>query len=152
MRWRKRVDGRAKNRSSATTAARGGEAKLYHRKGEKENHTVLCHNRSGRNTQNAPGPVGGRWIGRTKKKRTRKTYSPVPQFSGPITQTMPWPRTRRGSTGQKNAGTTPKPTRSCKKHPKTQPKNSETVSCAATERPDYPDQPRHRAGVVGRTA
>ena len=27
-------------------------------------------------------------VGRTKKKRTRKTYSPVPQFSGPITQTM----------------------------------------------------------------
>ena len=24
----------------------------------------------------------------TTKKRTRKTYSPVPQFSGPITQTM----------------------------------------------------------------
>ena len=28
---RKRVDGRAKTQSSATTAARGGEAKLYHR-------------------------------------------------------------------------------------------------------------------------
>ena len=32
---RKRVDGEAKTQSTATTAARGGEAKLYHRKGEK---------------------------------------------------------------------------------------------------------------------
>ena len=31
----KRVDGKAKTQSSATTAAKGGEAKLYHRKGEK---------------------------------------------------------------------------------------------------------------------
>ena len=27
-------------------------------------------------------------VGRTKNKRTRITYSPVPQFSGPIAQTM----------------------------------------------------------------
>ena len=27
-------------------------------------------------------------VGRTEKQRTRKTYSPVPQISGPITQTM----------------------------------------------------------------
>ena len=34
----------------------------------------------------APAPRGG--VGRTKKKRTRQTYNPVPQRSGPITQTM----------------------------------------------------------------
>ena len=30
----------------------------------------------------------GEGVGRTTKKRARKTYSPVPQFSGPIAQTM----------------------------------------------------------------
>ena len=27
-------------------------------------------------------------IGKTKNQRTRKNYSPVPQFNGPITETM----------------------------------------------------------------
>ena len=37
---RKRVDGKAKTQSSATTAARGGEAKLYRRTGEKSHSPV----------------------------------------------------------------------------------------------------------------
>ena len=32
---RKRVDGKAKTQSSATTVARGGEAELFHRKGKR---------------------------------------------------------------------------------------------------------------------
>ena len=35
-----------------------------------------------------PGSGAEESVGMTKKKLTRKTYSPVPQFSGPITQTM----------------------------------------------------------------
>ena len=30
--------------------------------------------------------------------------------------------------------------------PRTRPKNSKNVSCAAIERPEYPDQPRHSTG------
>ena len=37
---RKRVDGKAQTPSSVTNAARGGEAKLYHRKGEKSHSLV----------------------------------------------------------------------------------------------------------------
>ena len=55
---RKHVDGQSKTPSRATTAARGGEAKLYQRKREK-NHIVLCRSRRGKITHNAAGPEGG---------------------------------------------------------------------------------------------
>ena len=38
---RKRVDGKAKTQSSATTVARGGEAELFHRKGKRLYTVVL---------------------------------------------------------------------------------------------------------------
>ena len=44
----------------------------------------------------APGSGRRRASAGRKQKRTRKTYSPVPQYSGPITQTM-----ARGSAGWK---------------------------------------------------
>ena len=92
---RKRVDGRAKNRSSATTAARGDEANYTIEK-KKKNHTVLCHIRSGKSTQNAPGPEGG-MICRTKKERTRKLAVPRPNLAARLPRpcllyTSPSPR------------------------------------------------------------
>ena len=59
-----------------------------HHKRKKTKHTVLCHCVSSQITLAVPrlGPEEG--VGWTTKKRTRKTYSPVPQFSSPITQTM----------------------------------------------------------------
>ena len=61
------VNGNAKNQSSATTLARGGEAKFDRRKRENKSHTVLCHSRSSHNTQIASGSERG-GIGRTKNK------------------------------------------------------------------------------------
>ena len=81
----KRVVGKAKT-EAATTLASGGEAKYTTEKEKTKSHTVLRHSRSGRSTQIAPGP-DGEWIGRTKKKRTQKAVSLVPQCSPPITQT-----------------------------------------------------------------
>ena len=60
-----------------------------HHKGKKTKHTVLCYCVSSQLTLAAPRLGAEEGVGRTtKKKRTRKTYSPVPLFSGPITQTM----------------------------------------------------------------
>ena len=68
-----------------------------HHKEKKTKHTVLCHCASSQITLAAPRLGGEEGVGRTtttttkkikNKTRTRKTYSPVPQFSGPITQTM----------------------------------------------------------------
>ena len=72
---RKRVDGKPKNRSSATPAARGDEAKYITEK-EKKN-TVLCHSRSGKNTQKVPGPEGRGSAGRKNEGTT-----PSPAQSG----------------------------------------------------------------------
>ena len=55
--------------------------------GRKTKHTVLCHCVSSQITLAAPRLGAEEGVGRTTKKRTRKTYSPVPLFSGP-TQTM----------------------------------------------------------------
>ena len=51
---------------------------------------MLCHSESSQITLAAPRLGAEEGVGRTtkKKKRTRKNYSPVPQFSGPITQTL----------------------------------------------------------------
>ena len=46
----------------------------------------VAHSRSNRNSQIAPGPERGRIDG-AKNIITRKTDSPVPQVSGPMTQT-----------------------------------------------------------------
>ena len=60
-----------------------------HHKGKKTKHTVLCYCASSQITLAAPRLGAEEGVGRmAKKKRTRKTYSPVPLFSGPITQTM----------------------------------------------------------------
>ena len=58
-------------------------------KKRRRKHTVLCHCVSSQITLAAPRLGDEEGVGRTtKKKRTRKNYSPVRQFSGPITQTM----------------------------------------------------------------
>ena len=55
----------------------------------RQKHTVLCHSMSSQITLAAPRLGAEEDVGRAgTKKRTRKTYSPVPQFSGPIAQTM----------------------------------------------------------------
>ena len=60
-----------------------------HQRGKKTKYTVLCYCVSSQLTLAAPRLGAEEGVGRTtKKKRTRKTYSPVPLFSGPITQTM----------------------------------------------------------------
>ena len=60
-----------------------------HHKEKKRKHTVLCHGVSSQITLAAPRLEAEEVVGRTtKKKRTRKTYSLMPLFSGPITQTM----------------------------------------------------------------
>ena len=64
---RKRVDGKAKTQSSATTVARGGEAELFHRKGKRLYTVVLCYSRRGKITWSAPRPEGG---GRQVEKET----------------------------------------------------------------------------------
>ena len=53
-----------------------------------QKHTVLCRSMSSQITLAAPRRGGEEGVGRTKLKRTRKTCSPVIQFSGPIAQTM----------------------------------------------------------------
>ena len=137
---RKRVDGRAKTRSSATTAARRGEAKLYHRKEKQKSHTVLvlCYSRSGKNTQNAPtAPRGGGSTGR--KETNTKNRPDVPQFSG-LTTLRPLPGTERGrSAGRKTKRRNyPIPTAQTLR---------KRISSATIERPGcYPDQPRHLTG------
>ena len=73
---RKRADRKANTQSSAATAARGGEAKLHHRKGE-TSHSPVPQSAWQNYLEHPPAPRGG--VGRTKKKRTRKTYNPVPQ-------------------------------------------------------------------------
>ena len=59
-----------------------------HHKGKKTKHTVLRYCVSSQITLAAPRLGAEEGVGRTTKKRTRKTYSPVPLFSGPITQTI----------------------------------------------------------------
>ena len=60
-----------------------------HHKEKKTKHTVLCHSVSSQITLAATRLEAEEGVGRTtEKKLTRKTCSPVPQFSGPITQTM----------------------------------------------------------------
>ena len=60
-----------------------------HHEGKKTKHAVLCYGVSSQLTLAAPRLGAEEGVGRTtNKKRTRKTYSPVPMFSGPITQTM----------------------------------------------------------------
>ena len=59
-----------------------------HHNEKKTKHSVLCHYVSSQITLAAPRLGAEEGVGRTTKKRARKTYSPVPQFSGPITQTM----------------------------------------------------------------
>ena len=51
-------------------------------------HAVLCHSMSSQITMAAPRLGEEEGVGRTKKRTNTKHYSPVPQFSGPITQTM----------------------------------------------------------------
>ena len=61
---------------------------VHHRE-KKTKHTVLCLCVSSQITLAAPRLGAEEGVGRTtKKKRTRNTHSPVPQFSGPISQTM----------------------------------------------------------------
>ena len=86
------------------------------------------------NIQNASSPEGG-GIDRTKIKRTLKTDSPVPQFSGPRTQTPTRHSTGGGAAGRKHAGKTLNPAQ-----------NFESVSLSTRGRLDYPDRPRHLAG------
>ena len=60
-----------------------------HHKGKETKHTVLCYCVSSQLTLAAPRLGAEEGVGRTTKKRpTQKTYSPVPLFSDPITQTM----------------------------------------------------------------
>ena len=68
------------------TFERGARRNYTTEKVKTRSHTVLCHIWSRQNIHNAPGSVlvG---TGRTKMKRTRKSGSPIPQLSGPITQT-----------------------------------------------------------------
>ena len=66
---------------------RGGARRNYTTEKEKKKSQSPVPQSEWKNTQNAPGPEGG-GVGKTEKKRTRKTYSPVPQFSGPIPQAM----------------------------------------------------------------
>ena len=58
------------------------------RKEKETEHTVLRHSVSRQISLAAPRLGAEEGVGRTKKKRTRNTYSPVPHFSGPITPTM----------------------------------------------------------------
>ena len=60
-----------------------------HHKEKKTKHIVLRHCVSSQITLAGPRLGAEEGVGRTtKKKHTRKIYSPVPQFSCPITQTM----------------------------------------------------------------
>ena len=60
-----------------------------HHEGKKTKYTVLSYCVSRQITLAASRLGAEEGVDRTtKKKRTRKTYSPVPLFSGPITQTM----------------------------------------------------------------
>ena len=73
----------------AENAYRKRQQNNVHHKGKKTKHAVLCHCVSSQITLAAPRLGAEEGVGRTtKKKRTRKTYSPVLLFSGPITQTM----------------------------------------------------------------
>ena len=69
------VDETAKNRSSATTLARGSEAKLDRRKKRTQEVTVLCHSQSSQNTQIALGYRAGRDWQDEKCKNTKKRQS-----------------------------------------------------------------------------
>ena len=124
----RRKSGKPKYRH--TTSARGGEPNYATEIKKTRNRAVLCHSRSSQNTRIAPGSEWG-GIGRTKKKTKRKNDNPVPQLIGPITRTTA--RHRAGSVDRTEyAGTTPNPAQ-----------NSQNVSRATIERPDYADQHRH---------
>ena len=75
-----------KRKSKVAPPPRRGGARRNYTTEKENNHIVLWNSRRGKITQNPSAPRGR--IDRTKKKRTSKTYSPVPQLSGPITQTM----------------------------------------------------------------
>ena len=60
-----------------------------HHKEKKTKLAVLCHGESNQITLAAPRLGAGEGVSKTtKKKRTRKTYDLVPQYSDPITQTL----------------------------------------------------------------
>ena len=60
-----------------------------HHYGKKTKHAVLCYCATSQITLAAPRLGDEEGVGRTTKKNvTRKTYSPVPLFCGPITQAM----------------------------------------------------------------
>ena len=76
-------------RCLAENACQKRKQNNVHRKERKTKHTVLCHCVSSQITLAAPRLGAEEGVGRTtKKKRSRKTSSPMPQFSGAITQTM----------------------------------------------------------------
>ena len=84
-----------------------------------QKHTVQCHNMSSQITLAAPPARGlrGASAGRKKNERKKK-YSPVPQFSRPITQTMAQHRVG-GSAGRKTSKNHPTPSPSRRKTPQT---------------------------------
>ena len=88
---RKRVDGKAKTQSSATTAARGGEAKLYHRKGEKSQSPVPQS--AWKNYPERPPPRGGGLAGR---KRNEHEKHVMLWLNRAARLPEPWPGTERG--------------------------------------------------------
>ena len=63
-----------------------GENLLPRRRKKTTSHTVLCNGRSSQNTQIAPGSER-EGIVRTRKQTTQKPDRPMPQLSGPTTQT-----------------------------------------------------------------
>ena len=66
-------DGKAENRSSATTLSRGAKRKYTTEKEKTKSHTVPCHSRSSQNTQIAPGSERGGSAGRERKKHETTT-------------------------------------------------------------------------------
>ena len=81
------VDGNAKKRSSAASLAKRCEAQLYRRKKRAQEVTQSCVTVGVANIPHIASGSDRGGIGRTKNKITRKTDHPVPQLSGPITQT-----------------------------------------------------------------
>ena len=88
---RKRVDGKAKTQRSATTAARGGEAKLYHQKGEKSHSPVPQS--AWQNYLERPPPRGGRSAGRKRNKHEKHI---ILCLNRAARLPRPWPGTEWG--------------------------------------------------------
>ena len=118
---RKRVDGEAKTQSSSTTTARGGEAKLYHRKGE--NYHNLVPQSAWQNYVEHPPPRGGGSAGRKRNEHEKHITLCLNRVAR---LARPWPGTERGG-----------------RQDKTRRNTKNIKSWATIERPDHPDQPRH---------